>query len=427
MVRLYPWPLRRAARPLARRGGAVGFLGLARAGRGPAGAALLPLLALLLALSVGSFGAEVLGGAAQGRSGAALAEVGADARVESRLPLPATVVQAFRDTPGVRTVLGVQHLAGGTVGPDGGSYDLFGIDPQAYDDLAREQGSTAAAFPPSLLAYRGGATIPALASPALAARIRSSGVAAIDRDDYIGRYGISVVGTVPSTLLTTDQNALLVSNAALAKIADEQSTTVPSPDLLMIGGSAGGDTLRAAVVRGTAQAGVDPALLTVRLRSQVLDALNGAPQPREALALYLWTIVAAGLLSVLAVLLALLQAAPSQAALLARLRTMGMGSAQGYRLMLVEALPQVFVGVAAGTLVGRATVPLLGPAVNLSGLAGTAGTVPGATAVGLHAAVLPLVVPGLALLGLACAVVALETAVIGRRRVAVELRAGERG
>ncbi|WP_338119547.1 ABC transporter ATP-binding protein, partial [Streptomyces parvus] len=50
LVRLYPLPLRLAARPMARLRGAIGFLSLARAGRSSAGGAL-PLLALLLALA----------------------------------------------------------------------------------------------------------------------------------------------------------------------------------------------------------------------------------------------------------------------------------------------------------------------------------------------------------------------------------------
>ena len=418
VVRIYPWPLRRAARPLARRGGAVGFLGLARAGRGSAGAALLPLLALLLALTVGTFGAEVLGGAAQGRAAAASAEVGADARVESSIPLTNALIQAVSGSAGVRTVLGVQHPNGGTLGPNGGSYDLYGVDPQAYAGLVREQGTATAAFPPALLDYRGGGTIPALASPALAARL---GHGTIARDDVFGRYRIAVVGTVARTLLTTDQDVLIVSNAALAELSD---TPLPGPELLLLGGPVNGDALRAAIRPTTAGAA---GTVTVRLRSEVLSALDRSPLPGEAVALYLSTITAAGLLSVLAVLLALLQAAPAQAALLARLRTMGMGSAQGYRLMLLEALPQVLVGVAAGMLVGRAAVPLLGPAVDLTELAGTGGTGTGAGSIGLHAAALPLLAPGLGLLALACTVVALETAVIGRRRIGTELRAGERG
>ncbi|MFE2290109.1 ABC transporter permease, partial [Streptomyces sp. NPDC059452] len=58
LVRLYPLPLRLAARPMARLRGAIGFLSLARAGRAQ-GSGALPLLALLLALATAAFGGSV--------------------------------------------------------------------------------------------------------------------------------------------------------------------------------------------------------------------------------------------------------------------------------------------------------------------------------------------------------------------------------
>lgn len=61
LVRLYPLPLRLAARPVARLRGAVGFLSLARAGRASS-SGTLPLLALLIALTTAAFGGSVLAG-----------------------------------------------------------------------------------------------------------------------------------------------------------------------------------------------------------------------------------------------------------------------------------------------------------------------------------------------------------------------------
>ncbi|CAM5717181.1 FtsX-like permease family protein OS=Streptomyces tendae OX=1932 GN=GUR47_09040 PE=3 SV=1 [Streptomyces tendae] len=61
LVRLYPLPLRRLARPAQRLRGAVGPLALARAGRTSA-STLLPLLALLTAFTVAAFGGSVLSG-----------------------------------------------------------------------------------------------------------------------------------------------------------------------------------------------------------------------------------------------------------------------------------------------------------------------------------------------------------------------------
>lgn len=104
LVRLYPLPLRLAARPMARLRGAIGFLSLARAGRSSAGGAL-PLLALLLALATAAFGGSVIAGIGDARDDAALASVGADARVSGtgeRVTLPDELVRTVSELDGVR-------------------------------------------------------------------------------------------------------------------------------------------------------------------------------------------------------------------------------------------------------------------------------------------------------------------------------------
>ncbi|MGW4277228.1 ABC transporter permease, partial [Streptomyces seoulensis] len=101
LVRLYPLPLRWLTRPAARLRGAVGHLSLARAGRTSA-SAVLPLLALLTALTTAAFGGSVLTGVAQARDRTALLAVGADARIEAAVELPAGLSGTVRGMPGVR-------------------------------------------------------------------------------------------------------------------------------------------------------------------------------------------------------------------------------------------------------------------------------------------------------------------------------------
>lgn len=59
-----------------------------------------------------------------------------------------------------------------------------------------------------------------------------------------------------------------------------------------------------------------------------------------------------------ALLLALLRAAPERAALLARLRTMGLTRAQGRRLLVLESLPQALLAAGGGALTGWSTIRL---------------------------------------------------------------------
>lgn len=150
LARLYPLPLRWAARPAGRLRGALGFLSLARAGRSSA-TGVLPLLALLISLTTAAFGGAVLSGVADARDHAALLTVGADARISRPGPsgtgaLPDGLEQAVLDVPGVRMVTRVwigptfdlprAHPIKGDMSPA-----LVGVEPQSYARITRELGS----------------------------------------------------------------------------------------------------------------------------------------------------------------------------------------------------------------------------------------------------------------------------------------------
>ncbi|GAA4939204.1 hypothetical protein GCM10023238_01110 [Streptomyces heliomycini] len=61
-----------------------------------------------------------------------------------------------------------------------------------------------------------------------------------------------------------------------------------------------------------------------------------------------------------------MRAAPERAALLARLRTMGLTRAQGRRLLVLESLPQALLAALGGVLTAWATVRLLAPGIDLT-------------------------------------------------------------
>lgn len=119
-------------------------------------------------------------------------------------------------------------------------------------------------------------------------------------------------------------------------------------------------------------------------------------------------------------LLTLVRAAPERAALLARLRTMGLRPRQGVVLILTESLPQVVAAPVGGALTAVAAIALLGPSVDLSTLVGT--TVPAGLGLGLR----QVLGQALGLAGLVAAAVLAEAAVNGRRQITTELRAGDR-
>ncbi|MET9378915.1 FtsX-like permease family protein [Streptomyces sp. NPDC002992] len=467
LVRLYPLPLRWAARPARRLRGAVGYLSLARAGRSSATGAL-PLLALLVALTTAAFGGSVLAGVADARDRAALLETGADARVTGSadgVPLPTGLTTAVRGAAGVRDVTAVQIEyglllpagAGGSAGAGAGgtaqaggrsapggtaeagarsapggtaeaevrsapggtaeaevrSAPLVGVEPESYTRLARQTGF--GPFPAGLLKSTGTGgridhqrVLPAIASPAVAARLggepQSVTAAA-------GEFKVRVVAVRSATPALPGGDFLLVNAADLTHRADTA--------LLVSGAAVDGKALRAAVAATSPDL---PVVLRTERRATYVDS----PMQSGAERIYRAAIGAGAGYAVLAVLLSLLQSAPERATLLARLRTMGLTRRQGRRLLGLEALPQALLASVGGTLVGWATILLLGPGVDLvrlslaavPGLAGPAGAT-------LRADPWSLGLPALGVVVLAGVAAALQAWWSARSGSIKELRAGD--
>ncbi|WP_406860960.1 ABC transporter permease [Streptomyces sp. HUAS MG47] len=371
LVRLYPLPLRWAARPAARLRGAVGYLSLARAGRSSANSPL-PLLALLVALTTAAFGGSVLAGVADARDRAALLTTGADARITSptgTAPLPAGLDRAVRGSAGVEDALPVHLAYGVPLTPDvrtaenasderlddgaGPKYaTVLGVDPGPYARLARETGT--GAFDAGLLRARDGdRVVPVIASPAVAKRL---GREPYEIPSYAGQFEVRVVAVLDRTPAVTETDFLLVDRAALRPL--------PPTALLVTAGRKGldGPALRA-VVQERAQS------FSVRLRQEQRDVYVDSPMQTGAERVYATAIGAGAGYAGLAVLLSLVRSAPERTMLLARLRTMGLTRRQGRRLLGLEALPQALLAAVGGTLVGWATVLLLAPGVDLLRLA----------------------------------------------------------
>ncbi|MFE0547418.1 FtsX-like permease family protein [Streptomyces sp. NPDC058891] len=143
--------------------------------------------------------------------------------------------------------------------------------------------------------------------------------------------------------------------------------------------------------------------------------------------MYLVAVAAGAGYSVLALLLSLLHNAPQRKALLARLRTMGMTGRQRQWLAVLEMLPQVLLGAFGGILVTLAEVPLLRQGVDLTALAFSAAEpVTGASGAVLRTDPPSLLLPSAALVVLACAVLAVQARLTGRRGEGTEIRMGER-
>ncbi|MFD5465971.1 hypothetical protein ACFWIQ_24520 [Kitasatospora sp. NPDC127059] len=444
LARTEPLLIGRLAALAGRGRGLIGFLGLARAARDTAGRhrpSALPLLALLIAVTGTGFGAAVLDAVDHGRLRAARLSTGGDIGIS--LPDYATVPPAFTEAaaalPGLRTATAVRIDPKALFLGAGSDYTKVTVvvaDPAAYAEIARTVG--AGAFDPAALtaAPGGPATpVPALFSRDLAARL-AAGPPTLHLNTG-SDLPTTVAGTVTATPALPDPGqpfVIVPAGPATARLPElrpanrwlavgdidpeqvrtllrEHGLTQPTGILKLIQDDA--------TAAGHATHGLPPGY-TVTSSRELAAQLADDPLQQATGRLFRYAAAAAAGFALLATLLTLLRAAPERAALLARLRTMGLRPRQGLALITAEALPRTLTAAAGGALTALTAATLLGPAFDLTTLVG----VPVGDA--LRPAPLPVLLPAAGLALLACLAVPLETAVAGRRRLAVELRAGDR-
>ncbi|MEU5834172.1 hypothetical protein ABZ820_10925 [Streptomyces diacarni] len=400
LLRCYPLPLRLLERLTARSAGPVAFLGVARAGRAPSSAVSGPaLLALLVALTVASFGGTVLTGIAHGRDTAALRAVGADARIEApgAENLPEGMTEKVRHAPGVDTVTAYRAHDDGELTGVADAVTVALVDAPAYARLTGHDGlpsfSADALVPETSEASTD--PLPALMSPGLA---RKLGNGAEYTDLVLPGLQLPVRPAVirEATPAAQQGDFVVLSRETVARARpDARGTALLTPNTLLAGGQAPhARTLRRLAAAAFPDTDTGPLVsLRAEERAEYADTVlqSGAEH------LYTLAVLAAAGYSALAVGLSLAQTAPGRRALLARLRTLGLARRQGRGVLLLESLPLYVLTAAAGAATGLATVPLLGPGIDLSALAGTPDTLP----VGLTADAPPLLAPPLALLALA--------------------------
>ncbi|MGW4804507.1 hypothetical protein [Kitasatospora sp. NPDC004272] len=412
LARVLPLLVGAASRGAARRPGAVGFLALARASR----PAVLPLLALLLAVTTAGFGATVLSSVDAGRLRAVRAETGADARVTARTVLPDGFAGAAAGLPGARAgVSAWADRAASVAAPDGtvlSGVTLLVVDPEQYAALARRNGQPG--VPAGALAGGGADWVPALVTPGLAGRLGTA-----SHPLHTGRSVLSfrLAGTLPA-----GGAPALGTGEALVLPVRQASALVPSlaaANLWLGSGELRAPQLRELLGRLDPAAAPEGGAYAVRTGAEEVERLAADPLQRSAARVFAWSVAAAGAFAVLAVLLTLVRSGPERAAVLARLRTMGLRPRQALAVVLLESLPTALGAAGAGGLLAVGAALLLGPAVDLSALVGL--PAPGGVSPSVRAAA----AWSLALAALFAATVLVEALVSGRRQIAVELRAGE--
>ncbi|MFD9690069.1 hypothetical protein ACFWXO_30420 [Kitasatospora sp. NPDC059088] len=443
LARVEPVAVGRLAALAGRGRGLVAFLGLARAARDSTGRrrpSVLPLLALLIAVTTTGFGATVLDTVDHVRTRAARIATGGDIGVS--LPDYATLTESF--TKAADALPGVHASTGAWVEPKarfvGADQDyteayLVVVDPAAYAEISRTVG--VGEFDGAKLAGTSGGRdtpVPALVSRDLAKRL-AAGPPQV-RTPNGNALRLSVVATVAATPALPDPGKPFVvvpAGPAWERLPDAKRVNkwfaVGDIDpervrsTLRDNGGAQPTGLAKLVADDAAAAGKGthglPVGYTVHSSAETVTVLADDPLQHAAERLFWYAAAAGAGYALLAVLLTLFRAAPDRTAVLARLRTMGLRPRQGLALIITEALPQTLAAAVGGGLAALAAVALLGGAFDISTLVGAE------VGDAITPVLLPVLLPttGLALLvGLG---IVLETLIAGRRQIATELRAGE--
>ncbi|MEU4428828.1 FtsX-like permease family protein, partial [Actinoplanes sp. NPDC024001] len=415
-LRVMPFPLARIGRLAARARGAVVFLGVSGASRG-APLRSGPLAVLVIAIATGIFSSTVTTTVSHARDRVADLAVPADALVTGFLFAPGTAEK-------VAALDGVDAAVPVLVEP------VANIRGESSPLIVQAQGlvvdaAALPALPEALRSARLGAgPVPAVVSPKLGRRIGAGGTVEVQGRQYPFR-----VAGVQETMvgLGAGVHEFVALPMQAMPIPDYQPIV---PNRILINGD-GYD--RRAVLEtadaGQAQQAKDatgrdieayelamPATLTTReayradLDKRGVDGVLGFT--------FAAGVAASAGLALLAVALTVLAGAPARGRTLSRLRTLGLSTRQGRRLLVFELVPLIGVAVLVGGLVGTALPLLIGSALGLSDF--TAGLPAGISVDPLLAAGVLVV----AVLAVAAALV-VEDIANRRLRLGTVLRLGE--
>ncbi|MDI5964967.1 FtsX-like permease family protein [Streptantibioticus silvisoli] len=421
LLRLYPLPLRALSGAAGRLRGAVTQLGLARAMRSPAGTPL-PVVAVMVVLTVASFGGCVVTQVSNGRQYAASAEVGADGRITATNdPLPDTLAgQVRRRVPGVTGVVPA-WIQEQVSFPDGSpaTFTLIAVDPSAYAALVAGTG-VGRPFPTAALSGGTAAALPAVVSPGVA---RAFGSRIVTLHEDPGDTPVKVAAVESATPAAAGTDFVIVPIAGLARTDPQQvaSGLFRTTDLFVTGSRLDGARLRAVADAS------GPVVVDLRARQL---AAYGTPLESGIRWIYLAAVGAAALYGAVALLLSFAAGAAQRASALARLRTMGMTRRQFRGVVLLETVPPTLLALAGGVVVAGAAVPLAGRQLDLRTLAfgPAAATVPPVAAnLSLHLDAVWLVLPAAGLLAVAVLTLLSQVWWAGRLNESTQLRMGDGG
>jgi putative ABC transport system permease protein len=414
-ARVYPLPLRGLAALTAPRRSPVGFLGITRAARARP-VALLPALALVVALAVVALGGTLRAAVSRGQVAASWQQTGADAVIRTtgaQQVVPPAAQRAIAAVPGISQSEAVYAVAPGdplaasllSTAADSISTGVLVVNPARYAALVAA--TPFPAFPASLLAHPGpGGTVPVVATPRIAAAIRAG-------HSLLGFAGSLLTIRLAATTTATPGLPgggpfVILPSWVTPRLPDGAA---PNIDLAM------GSQLSAADLARTLRRALPGSV--VQFRRTALATETGSPLVHSAGIAFGLGVAASVAVTVAAILLGLLLSGRDRTRAAAWLAALGMTRRQARRLAMLDALPLVLIAVVGAELAGLALGPLIAPALNLSAFTRSGAAVP------VRPDVLALIAPAAGAVILVSVITAAQSALTRRRTAAGVLRLDE--
>jgi putative ABC transport system permease protein len=386
---------------------------MARASRGST-ITWLPSLALVLTLAVVAVGSMVHDTITSGEVTASWRSVGADDVVTvpdtgGTTGFGPAARHALTTLPGVTrsATAGAIDLGGFTLTPDSGHLPtdttVLVVDAAGYRALTA--GTPAPQLPAGLTKPADPhAPAPVIVSAAITEDVAADSAILIDGVDV----PVKPVGVATATAaLPGGADFVILPSWALRRPG---IAPIP-PSVLMLDGTVDPSTLTATLHR------VAPGASLTR-RAAALAALTGAPFQTDTFETLNLSMLAAGLLAIVALLAGLTMGARSREQALARLATMGLSRPQANRMVLLENLPALVAALLGGVVCTVAIAALIGPGIDLGVFTGTEQSMP------LRVDPRTLTLAGVAIAVTAAATLAGHTVAAHRRGVTAALRLG---
>jgi putative ABC transport system permease protein len=414
-----PRLVRLLARASAPRPGAVAFLALARAARGPSGG-LVSAFVLVLALSTVAIGAGVRSTVLTAENQSSWNTAGADASVQSGSGYTPATISRLAAVPGATATAAVYRDVENTTAVMSAPYTVLFVDPAAY--AAITAGTPGPQLPPGLpehapggAASAPGAAVPAIFSSTMRELLGSQGIALTVFSNRT--LTVHAIASVPATAAipgTSTDAAFVIVPLWAARQIQGAAVRMPAPEQVL---------LRGADLNGTELTRVVDRLVpdsVVQVRAADLSALTGSPLQQGSFQILALDLLAALICCSMVLLAGLALGSRSRELTLARLAAMGLSRRQSTTLVIVEQVPALVGALLGGVGCALLTTVVLGTSFDLSaftavqGLPLPLGSDPGA-----------LAAAGAGVAALAVLTLAGHTALAYRRGITSTLRIGD--